>query len=64
MITNNSCTCSKCHKKLSYEERIKITAHEFVKDPQVSGSLNHTVDSFNLCRVCYIKYNEFLINFF
>ena len=64
MIGANSCRCRRCNKLLSYEERIKITAHEFIKDNQVSGSLGRTVDSINLCRVCYIRYNEFMINFF
>ena len=51
---------------LSYEERIKITTYEHVKDPApgVNGSVNRTIDKFNLCRDCYKKYNEYTLNFF
>lgn len=65
MIVANSCKCKKCKRLLSYEQRIKITAYEFIKDTQCSGSINRTVDSINLCRDCYNLYQVYThINFF
>jgi hypothetical protein len=64
MIVANSCRCEKCKKLLSYEERIKITDYEFVPDPTGHGSRGRTLDSFNLCRNCYKKYNGYLLKFF
>lgn len=64
MVVANSCRCSKCKKLLDYPDRIKITSYEFIPDKQVNGSLNRTLDSFNLCRACYKKYSEYMFNFF
>ena len=64
MIVANSCHCAKCNQLLSYEERIKITAHKFVKDKQCSGSIGRTVDRFNLCIGCYKEYSDFTSKFF
>ena len=66
MIVANSCHCEKCKKILSYEERIKITTYENIKEPNpgVNGSRPRTIDKFNLCRNCYKKYNEYVLNFF
>ena len=64
MITSNSCRCQKCKTLLSYEERIKITTYEFIADSKCSGSINRTIDSFNLCKDCFKKYNEYTLNFF
>lgn len=64
MIVSNSCRCEKCNKLLSYEERIKITTYEFIPDKKCHGSLNRTIDKFNLCRECYKKYTEYTQNFF
>ena len=64
MITANSCRCCKCKKLLSYEERIKITTYNHVKDPQCSGSRGRTIDNFNLCEPCYQEYRKYTFLFF
>ncbi len=64
MIVTNSCRCGKCNRLLSYDERVKITTSEFIRDKQCSGSCGRVIDTFNLCKTCYEKYKEYSLKFF